>query len=97
MNSREAIEILMAIAAAYIGNLSDALSHGRNVTTATTDDQLEDWSGGDPFELEQYKELRDYLRASDTVQAILDQRGCDAFSPACDGSLTSLIDIILFG
>jgi hypothetical protein len=28
---------------------------------------------------------------------ILEQKGCDHFDPACDGSLTSLMDIVMFG
>jgi hypothetical protein len=28
---------------------------------------------------------------------ILEQKGCEHLDPACDGSLTSLIDIIVFG
>jgi hypothetical protein len=97
MNTRHAIEVLVALSATYVENLIAGLPHGRNVTAATTDDQLEEWSGGDQFELEQYKELRDYVRASNTALAILDQRGCHSFDPACDGSLTSLVDIIVFG
>jgi hypothetical protein len=39
-----------------------------------------------------------YPNEAATLQAIIDQKGCEHFDPACeDGSLTSLIAIIVEG
>jgi hypothetical protein len=97
MNSKAAIETLMSQAASYIDNVGGGLPHGNEVEASTTDDQLRAWAGNDAFEFARYREIRDYERASDVAQTILNQRGCELFGLFGDGSLTSLVDMMVFG
>jgi hypothetical protein len=95
MNTKQAIETLLSQATAYVETQAAGLRHRDEVVADTPDEKLAWWSDANTNERERYEQLRDYERAIGVAQAILEQRGCEHFDAACDGSLTDFIDIVI--
>lgn len=93
--AEEAIAVLVDMATRYTENAEEVFP--RRITCVDTDEEIAKWAdqGYDEDDLETAREIRDCMRALMTAQAILDQQGCEHLEG--DGSLTSLIDTVVFG
>lgn len=101
MTTKQALEIVTAIAAMWGENAEEAFAERLN--SNMTDDQLRAivarTHGGEVPEVEfaDAIEIRDLWIALDHVNKLLAQRGCEHFDHAGDGSLTDLCDIVIHG